>query len=295
MTPILLFPCCRCAPSCSFSPLGVAFLALSACLLAGCASNPAKRPSLAPVQEQVALRDFAGTTLDFNLVIHNPSDRGFAVQGYTYEFHVAGRKFKNDRVATKSNVPAGEQWQRTLSMVLRQGELDAFLGRRRRGEASLPYELRGAVHMVDRSGNRKLPFQVRGEIRLLRKPQFSLETIRVNTLSDQRATLQMELVAENPNPFPLRFSNATLDLILDGQSFTQQKSIALTALEAGQTIRLPLTVEARLDLLGEPARRILQKRAVGYRLTGRAVFTTPWDEKKISFERGGIAELRPLF
>ncbi len=230
---------------------------LLAVFLSSCATDPAHRPTLDPVTEKIAVRDFAGTTIDFDLNVTNPSKRPVAVQGYVYKFLVAGRAFKEDRVATKSNVPAGEQWQRTLSLPVRLGELDGFLRRRQQQNATVRYELYGSVHLVDRSGNHRLPFRVTGEIALLRKPQFELENMRIENLSADGARILFDLTIKNSNVFTSRFEKASADLILEGQTFAQQLDVTIPSLGPGATARVPMLLNPRFANLGTNSRFIL--------------------------------------
>ena len=259
----------------------------------GCETDSSHRAALVPVVERVNILDFAGTTLDFDLTISNPSERPVAIQGYTYKFRIAGRDFKSDKVTAKAHLPAGEQWQHTLSVPVQLGSLDELFRRHPRTEATVPYELTGAVHLVDLSGNRRLPFQVTGEIALLRKPEFEMQNLRVENFTREKARVLFDLVIKNPNIFGSQFENASADLIMEGQTFAQQMEVAIPSLAPGQSASIPMSINARFDLLGDNARSIVQKKKVNYSLDGRAVFTTPWGKKKIEFSRSGVAQLVP--
>ncbi len=271
------------------------FLLFLSLFLAGCASDSANRPALSPVSEKVHKVGFAGTVLEFDLTIPNSDTRGMAVQGYTYKLLIAGREFRGDKIATKSNVPAGEIWQRSLELRVNIGELDVFLRRSKHTGASVPYELSGQVHVVDQGGNRKLPFRVRGEITLLRKPEFAMENLRVENLTAAGAMVKFDLVVKNTNSFAATFRETSVDLSLEGQTFTQQKEVVVAPVAAGTTTKIAMILEPRFELLGQNARRILEKKQVTYALVGRATFTTPWGDKRIEFERGGSVRLVPLF
>jgi hypothetical protein len=122
-----------------------------------------------------------------------------------------------------------------------------------------------------------------------------MEKLHVENLTADGARITFDVIVSNPNAFPLQFSAASVDFILEGQTFAQQKTVVIPSLDPSQSVRQTLTVDARFSILGPNARYILEKRRVSYNLVGRGTFSTPWGDKRIDFQRGGFAELRPLF
>lgn len=118
------------------------------------------RPTAQVTSVEYRGNDATGVTLDFHVVVSNPTSFDLTAPEGGYEIHVAGKSLLKSKDVPQLSLPSGADENFTLPV--RINYLKVFkLARKLQGKSKIPYELKGYLKVGTVV---KVPFWHEGEI-----------------------------------------------------------------------------------------------------------------------------------
>jgi LEA14-like dessication related protein len=123
------------------------------------------------------------------------------------------------------------------------------------------------------------------------EPDVALSAVRVTGLDLAGGSLEIVLDVHNPNAYRIQGRQIAAEVELEDVRFGEVARDTPWALPAQADTSLALRLEFGWAAVGAAARSLLDRRAVGYTLTGRVLVGTPVDERWVSLSRSGEVPL----
>ena len=253
----------------------LAALVAAPLLLDGCAAvnelarSAFRPPTLAFQGVSVSALDFDGATLVFDYRLHNPNGFGLALAGVQYWLQLEGRVVTRGSLQGGLTIPAAGDAPVRFTARLPFAEVPRLLELVARG-GQVAYAAGGVVSVRTPLGLLDLPAEHAGQVDLPRLPAFRLASARVRLASLTEAELELTLLVDNQNPFPVPEGEFRYALALGGEVVATSEGEVLGGVAARSQGRI--TIPVRLSLLG--AGRALAAAVRGgsadLRITGQA-------------------------
>jgi LEA14-like dessication related protein len=261
----------RLAPSLA---LAVA-LATSPLLLGGCATmgelakSAVQKPTLTFKSAEVTALDFDGATMAFDFRLHNPNPFGLSLAGVAYWLQLEERVVVRGKVPGGVKIPAeGEVPVRftarlPFAEVPRLAELVAKGGR-------VAYTVGGQVDVETPIGVIDVPASHSGHVDLPVLPDFRLASARVRLASLTEVEVELTVLVDNRNPFPLPEGELKYTLALGGEVVAAVDGEALKEIPARSQGRVVIPVRLSLQGAGKALGAVLRGGAADLRVVGEA-------------------------
>lgn len=219
----------------------------------------------------VAVRavDLEGATLGFNYDVENRNSFGLDVARIKYALEVEGTRVTSGEVPGGVKLPARGTAPLTFTTRLRFKDVPGIvqlLGKR----DTIAYKLSGDVGVQTPLGVLDVPISHQDHVPLPHVPRFSLEGLRIRSLSLSRLSLEVRVRVANPNPFPLPAGKLDSVLWLGGAQVARADGRALAALSANDSAVVGIPVELDLGAAGRAAGELARGAPVEVRLQGAA-------------------------
>jgi LEA14-like dessication related protein len=231
----------------------LAALACSALLVSGCAGLQRLAelsltpPTVTVERATVAALDVEGATVLLELTLKNPNDVAFEVARAGWRLEVEETEVGEGQLPGGLAIPARGTAPFSVTVRVRWVDVTQLVERVRRQER-VAYRVSGTVGVETPVGVMDLAFKHAGTLPVPRLPTLKLESASADLASLTELTLQLALVVENPNGFPLPGATLTFDLLVNGVAVATGKEATLTPLGAEGQARIILPL--RVSLLG---------------------------------------------
>jgi LEA14-like dessication related protein len=221
--------------------------------------------------KNVALQDinFDTATLLFDINVYNPNNVKAVVPGFTYDLTIDDKPIVNGKqdegftVGKKGTsmiqVPVTLSYKTIYSVLQSVAEKDTF-------------DYRMLVNMnfdLPVIGTTVVPVTYEDTLPVLRMPDISVDSLKLNSLTLTGANLDLRLKVNNPNALDLRLDNLNYTFNVNGQNWA--KGVSVTPLELYQkketTLNIPMTLN--FITMGKTVYTSLSESApLNYDLTG---------------------------
>lgn len=196
--------------------------------------------------KDVTLQDinFDTVTLLFNIDVYNPNNVNAVVPGFTYDFTiddlpiVNGQQDERFTVGKKETsmiqVPVTLSYKTIYSALKSVAEKDTF-------------DYRMLVNMnfdMPVIGTTVVPVTYEDTLPVLRIPDITVESLKLNTLTLTGADLDLQLKVNNPNAVDLRLDNLNYTFEVNGQNWAKGVSVVPLELKRKKetTLKIPMTL-----------------------------------------------------
>jgi LEA14-like dessication related protein len=259
------------------APLAAAAVLL---LLAGCSTLGVLAAAVRPPEVRVAAVEitavsFEGLTLRFDLELTNPNGVGIQLAGLDYDLQIDGSSFLKGETTQALTIAARERSVLPLPLELRFEELFRSLGSladREESSYRLEAGLSFQLPVLDRV---RVPVRREGTIPVIRLPRLAVQSLRLRSLSLQRASLTLGLQIDNPNGFLLSLEALEYRFRVAGQDWASGATRGAARVAGRGTGALELPLELDFAAVGQSVYRVLVGSApLGYAFSGSVRFAT---------------------
>lgn len=275
----------------------IVLLALPALLLlSGCGALDAlglSRPTASLAG--VSLKDIGveSATLLFDVKVNNPYSVPLPLVNADYELASRAAQFLSGKADLQGTVPArGSKVVSLPAKIDYRGLLGALEGVRP-GQV-LPYTADLALSVdAPAVGALRLPMKKEGKIPVPAAPDVSVEEVRWDTPTLERAGGLVRLRLVNQNQFPVDLSKINYALSLAGVEVAQSslaKPASFKPDGGAGTIDIPISLAPRK--LGSAAWSMLSGKGAGYRLGGSLDVSTPFGPMSLPIDKVGRTVFR---
>jgi LEA14-like dessication related protein len=257
-------------------PLALAALAAATLLLAaGCAAmgdlarSAVKPPRLDYRGAAVTALDFDGATMAFDFTLHNPNPFGVKLAQVVYwlkleeKVVVRGKVPGGVAVPAEGDVPVRFTARLPFAEVPRIAELVARGGR-------VDYVVGGQVDVETPIGIIDVPASHAGHVDLPVLPAFRLAGARVRLASLTEVEVELTVLVDNRNPFPLPEGELRYQLALGGEVVATVDGEALAEIPARSEGRVVIPVRLSVQGAGRALGAVLRGGTADLRLSGEA-------------------------
>jgi len=266
-----------------WSPHFASWLAAAALLvlaLAGCESFGALAAMIRPPEARVrsveiTALNFEGLTLGFDLEVENPNGVGIRMAGLDYDLRIDGSSFLKGETQQTLAIAARGTSTLPLPLSLTFEELLASLGSLTdREESGYAFEA-GLSFQLPVLGLVRVPVRREGTIPVIRLPKIAVQSLRLRSLSLQRASLTLALQIDNPNGFLLALEGLQYGFRVGGQDWASGTTRAGVRVAGRGKGVLELPLELDFAAVGQSVYRMLIGAApLAYGLSGAVDFAT---------------------
>jgi len=256
-------------------PLALAALAAAPLLLAGCAAmgelakSAFQKPTVDFKSAKVESVDFDGATVAVELVLHNPNGFGLRLARVQTWLQLDGKVVTRGEVAGGLTIPAAGQVPVHFKARLPFAEVPRLLELVAQG-GQVAYTVGGLVAVETPIGQLDLPVEHAGHVDLPRLPAFRLASAKVRLASLSEVELELTLLVDNQNPFPLPEGELKYALALGGEVVATADGEALGAVPAHGQGRVVIPVRLSLQNAGRALGAVVRGGTAEVRLSGQA-------------------------
>ncbi len=256
-------------------PLALAALAAAPLLLAGCAAvnelarAAVQRPDLTFQSATVEALDFDGATLALDFKLRNPNAFALRVARVQTWLQLDGRVVTRAELPGGLSIPAAGEAPVRFTARLPFAEVPRLLELVARG-GQVPYTLGGLVAVETPIGLLEVPASHSGQVDLPRLPAFRLASANVRLASLTEVELELTILVDNQNPFPLPEGELKYALALGGEVVATMDGEALGEVPARGQGRLVLPVRLSLLNAGRALGTVVRGGSADLRLSGQA-------------------------
>jgi LEA14-like dessication related protein len=210
------------------TPAVAVLLAVAA--LAGCASKQkvAAQPSpkLVFVSHEIESAGFQSTALVFDCVLQNPLSTPVALSGARWALDVEGTRVAEGELPGGMEVAPGASAPVRVAAPVRFSMVPKFgLAMAKNGEAR--YHLAMTASVATAAGPVDAPLVHDSTFRGPRMPKFSIDGIKVRSMSLKDTALDVRLAVENENDFAIPTGELGFELVLGGNRVAGAKATPL--------------------------------------------------------------------
>jgi len=230
-----------------------AALAATPLLLGGCASmgelarSAVQPPRMTFRSAEVTALDFDGATLAFDFRLENGNPFGLTLAGVNYWLQLEERVVVRGKVPGGLKIPASGEAPVRFTARLPFAEVPRILELAARG-GQVDYRVGGQVDVETPIGVLQVPASHAGHVDLPVLPGFRLAGARVRLASLTEVEVELTILVDNRNPFPMPEGELGFALSLGGEVVATVDGEALSEVPARQEGRVVIPV--RLSLLG---------------------------------------------
>jgi LEA14-like dessication related protein len=250
-------------------------LAAAPLLLAGCATmgelaaSAFQKPTLAFKSAEVTALDFDGATLAFDFRLRNPNGFGLTLARVQYWLQLEERVVVRGTVPGGVKVPAAGEVPVRFTARLPFAEVPRLLELATKG-GQVTYTVGGQVDVETPVGVVDVPASHTGHLDLPVLPAFRLASATARLASLSEVELELTLVVDNRNPFPLPEGELKFALALGGEVVATVDGEALAEVPASAEGRVVVPVRLSLVNAGRALSKVVRGGASEVRLTGQA-------------------------
>lgn len=257
----------------------VAVVALSAAVLSlfGCRSlrsmvEAVRRPEVRVLSAELEELTFTGATVRFDVEVRNPNPIGIELAGLDYELRIEGRPFLSGSVRQAVMVAARGRSVVPIPVALDfERVISTFQELAESGEAA--YRLAVSLFFnLPVLGSVRVVRQGSGTVPIPRLPTLRLGALRVESLSVDRARLDLVLEVGNPNDFRVFIESLDYRFQVAGEDWAKGMLQKRVRLPEHGSVQVKVPIEVDLQAIGMSAyRALLGRDLLPYRLEASAV------------------------
>lgn len=210
------------------------------------------------------LKDIATAVLHFKLAIKNPNPVGFKLAGIGYGLDVEGKHVADGRTRKGLTLKANGKSATAVDVNVKLIEIAAsFL--ELLGKPSAAYAGTFDLEFDTPVGKINIPIKHSGKFPLPQKPPIALEGIQISGVDFSGVKLLAKVRIDNPNPFRMPVDALRMNLKVNNRDLAGVTAPAGLAMEPGQPLRIPLTVNASFGAIGLTAADLTRRPNLAYK------------------------------
>ncbi len=245
-------------------------------LLAGCAGlqdlarAAFKEPRLAFKSAALDKLDLDGATLAFTWEIENPNALGLDLAHAGWQIEVEGTRIAAGDLPSGLSIPANGKAPFSFPVRVRFRDVPGIVSLLGGGKSDLGYRLSGSIGVRTPIGVVDLPMSHADRLKLPSLPRFSVDGLRVRSVSLSAVAVDVRLRVQNPNAFPLPQGQIDYALALGGTSVARAEGASVASVPGSGSAIVEIPV--RIDVLsaGRAATDLARGAEVQVELTGKA-------------------------
>jgi LEA14-like dessication related protein len=247
-------------------PLAVPALASVWLACASASSKPTGTPLLALQEATVPTQNLTEATVHFAGQVVSPIPG--VLEKADYELVSEGQVVKTGtatlNVPLTPNQAASFSFQEPAPYVRGPDDLKALSSK----GGTMLLALRGTLTVRSGQDVQTLPFAASRSVRVPRLPEVVLESLDAARYSATEVNLTLRVGVKNPNPFPLRMSQLTYNLLVGGKSLGEGTLAKGDTVEASATSVYPLEASVSPSTWGSEVKGLISKGVLPYTLEG---------------------------
>jgi LEA14-like dessication related protein len=240
-----------------------------------------REPTLTFRNASVDVLDLEGATVALHVDLQNPNGFGLDVAHVGWSLDAEGTRVATGDTPGGLSIPANGTAPLAIPVRVRWRDVPGILGLFRRGEDGLRYAVAATIGVRTPIGVVELPVAHQGRLALPRLPSFSLEGLRVRSVSLAEVAFEVRVGVRNPNAFPVPAGKVGWTLSLGASApVARAEGVALSAIAARGGADLVFPVRLDLGSAGRAAVDLARGGEVRVRLEGVAELaglTVPFD------------------
>ncbi len=233
-------------------------------------------PKIQLKRVQLTGLSFTGATLHFQFQIHNPNPIDLSLNGFEYALQLENNQpLINGTFPHRTTIPARGDSLFTLPVSFTYGELYHLI-RDYVKRDSIPYTLQATFYvMVPLLGEVTIPVEKSGTLPVIRPPQFTIQSIQLNSISWTRARLTLTIGIKNPNFFSVALHQLEYRVGMDDQAIASGALQSPSRLVNHQSGTIEIPIELNFLQLGKSIYQMLtQNNRIPVHFSGKAIIST---------------------
>jgi len=257
------------------STLALAALAAAPLLLAGCAAmnelarSAVEKPTITFQAASVEALDFDGATLALDFKLHNPNRFGLRVARVNTWLQLEGRVVTRAELPAGLSIPAAGEAPLRFTARLPFAEVPRVVELVARG-GQVAYTVGGMVAVETPLGILELPATHSGQVDLPVLPAFRLASARARLASLTEVELELTVLVDNQNAFPLPEGELRYALALGGEVVATADGEVLAEVPARGQGRLVIPIRLSLLKAGRALGTVVRGGSADLRISGEA-------------------------
>lgn len=223
-----------------------------------------QRPGVEVDRVRISGLSFENIDLLFDLKVNNPNSIKISLAAFDYDFLLSGNSFVNGRQDKGLNIEANGESIVQIPISLKFADIFQTYQNLKNND-STDYELKaGFAFDIPVLGDVRVPVIQRGMLPMVKLPNFSIQSLKLDQLTFSGADLTLRVAVDNPNAFALNLKKMDYQFAVNGKSWisgvsqyvkqVNQKGtgmidipISLSFAEVGKSVYQMLTGSSQLN------------------------------------------------
>jgi LEA14-like dessication related protein len=216
--------------------------------------------------------------------------------GFDYDLKINDRSFLKGEQDRELTIAARDKSAIQIPVTLNYQDLyETFSSLRL--QDSTPYQLAGGVSFdLPVLGKSRIPLSTSGEIPAVKLPAFSIDGLKVHTLSLSKAEMELNMSIENSNAFDLFLKSVEYELAIDGKTWAKGLGAQETriARKGRSSLSIPISLDVGQIVFGI-SQALSGKKALQYDFRGNFTLGSSLPLLKdatVPLDRSGILNIQ---